>query len=164
MTPSDEAAARLLADLRIEVARADSKAGLLIGALGMTVGVASGQLGGPHRSLGSLSAPGLAVWCSGAVALALALLAMLLAVLPRSLRSGWQAGSPLAYFGDIRSADRQGLLAEALSDTAHDSGRAIHAALAANSRIAVRKHQWIRIGLLAYASGALLLPSALFLG
>ncbi|MGW2580934.1 Pycsar system effector family protein [Streptomyces virginiae] len=164
MNPADEAADRLLADLRVEVARADSKAALLVGALGMTVGVVSAQLSGPHRSPGSLSGSGTALWWAGAAALSLALLALLLAVLPRSLRSDWRAGSPLAYFGDIRSADRQGRLLEALADTGHDPGSAVRAALAANSRIAVRKHQWIRIGLLAYGPGALLLPAALFLG
>ncbi|WP_328620560.1 Pycsar system effector family protein [Streptomyces sp. NBC_00354] len=91
------------------------------------------------------------------------MMALLLAVLPRSLRSDWQAGSPLAYFGDIRTADLQGRLAEALSDTGNDPGSAVRAALAANSLIAVRKHQWIRVGLVAYGFGALLLPAALFL-
>ncbi|MFI5543068.1 Pycsar system effector family protein [Streptomyces sp. NPDC051815] len=164
MTGADEAAARLLADLRVEVARADSKAALLVGALGMTAGVLGGQLSGPHRPLGALSASGLALWWSGTAALFLALVALLLAVLPRALRSGWQAGTPLAFFGDIRTAEREGRLAEALTDTAQDPGTALRAALAANSRIALRKHQWIRIGLLAYGSGVLLLPAALFLG
>ncbi|MEV0414505.1 Pycsar system effector family protein [Streptomyces sp. NPDC050448] len=163
MTADDEVAVRLLADLRVEIARADSKAALLVGALGMTAGVVSGQQSGPHRSPGSLSGCGLALWWAGVVALALALLALLLAVLPRSLRSDWQAGSSLTYFGDIRSADRQGRLAEALADTGHDPSSAVRAALAANSRIAVRKHQWIRVGLVAYGSGAVLLPAALFL-
>lgn len=164
VTEADEAAARLLADLRVEVARADSKAALLVGALGMTAGVISGQLSGLHRPLGALSTPGLALWWSGATALLLALVAMLLAVLPRSLRSGWQAGTPLAYFGDIRAADQEGRLAEAIAETAQDAETALRVALAANSRIALRKHQWIRIGLLAYGSGALLLPTALLLG
>ncbi|MHC6626782.1 Pycsar system effector family protein [Streptomyces globosus] len=164
MSASDDAAARLLADLRVEIARADSKAALLVGALGMTAGVVGGQLSGPHRSPGALSAAGQALWWTGAAALGVALLALLLAVMPRALRSGWREGSPLAYFGDIRAADRHGRLADALADTGRDPGSAIRAALAANSRIAVRKHQWIRVGLAAYGSGALLLPAALFLG
>ncbi|MFF4577759.1 Pycsar system effector family protein [Streptomyces sp. NPDC001389] len=163
MTAEDEVAVRLLSDLRVEIARADTKAALLVGALGMTAGVVGGQQFGPHRSPGSLSGCGPVLWWSGAGALAVALLALLLAVLPRSLRSDWQTGSPLAYFGDIRSADRQGRLAEALADTGHDPGRAVLTALAANSRIAVRKHQWIRAGLLAYGFGAVALPVALFL-
>ncbi|MFF3622156.1 Pycsar system effector family protein [Streptomyces sp. NPDC002467] len=164
MTASDEAATRLLTDLRVEIARADTKAALLLGALGMTTGVVSGPVSGPARTPGALSGPAAILWWAGAAALALALLALLLAVLPRSLRSAWQAGSPLAYFGDVHSADRQGHLDEALTDTGHAPGSAVRAALAANSLIAVRKHQWIRVGLLAYGCGTVLMPAALLLG
>ncbi|MET9699644.1 Pycsar system effector family protein [Streptomyces sp. NPDC006529] len=160
----NEAAARLLADLRVEIARADSKASLLVGALGMTAGVLSAQLAGRHWQPGLLSAPGRVVWWAGAVALAASLPALLLAVLPRSLSTEWRAGVPLSYFGDVRSADRQGRLAEALAATDDDPAAALRAALAANSRIAVRKHQWIRTGLLAFCAGALLLPTALLIG
>ncbi|MER5763287.1 Pycsar system effector family protein [Streptomyces sp. NPDC002082] len=160
----DGSAAQLLSDLRIEIARADSKAALLVGAFGMTAGALSAQLAGRHWRPDVLSAPGQTVWWTGASALALALPALLLAVLPRSLSSEWQAGIPLSYFGDIRSADRQGLLEQALAATDADPGAALRAALAANSRIAVRKHQWIRTGLLAFCAGALLLPTALLIG
>lgn len=160
----DGSAARLLADLRVEIARADSKAALLVGAFGMTSGVLSAQLAGRHWQPGLLSAPGQTLWWAGAVALATALPALLLAVLPRSLGAEWQAGAPLTYFGDMRSADRQGRLAEALTTTDENPDAALRAALAANSRIAVRKHQWIRVGLLAFCAGALLLPTALLIG
>ncbi|WP_327133204.1 DUF5706 domain-containing protein [Streptomyces sp. NBC_01343] len=160
----DGPAARLLADLRVEIARADSKAALLVGAFGMTVGVLSGQLAGRDWRPGLLSAPGQTVWWAGAAALAMALPALLLAVLPRSLSAEWQTGAPLSYFGDVRSADCQGRLAEALAATDENPDAALRAALAANSRIAVRKHQWIRTGLLAFCAGALLLPTALLIG
>ncbi|MEU3060018.1 Pycsar system effector family protein [Streptomyces subrutilus] len=157
-------AAQLLADLRVEIARADSKASLLVGALGMTAGLLGTQPAGRRWHPGTLSGPGQVFWWAGVAALATALPALLLAVLPRSLRSGWQAGSPLSYFGDIRSADLQGRLSEALAATDIDPAAALQAALAATSRIAVRKHQWIRAGLLAYGCGAVLLPTALFFG
>ncbi|MCX4958732.1 Pycsar system effector family protein [Streptomyces virginiae] len=160
----NEAAAQLLVDLRVEIARADSKAALLVGAFGMAAGVLSAQLAGRHWRPSLLSGPGQAVWWTGAAALTMALLALLLAVLPRSLSTDWQAGAPLSYFGDVRAADRQGRLAEALATTDADPGAALRAALAANSRIAVRKHQWIRAGLLAFSAGALLLPTALLIG
>ncbi|WP_405831584.1 Pycsar system effector family protein [Streptomyces sp. NBC_00105] len=159
-----DAAVRLLADLRVEIARADSKAALLVGALGMTIGVFSSQLAGRHWQPSLLSTPGQAVWWSGAAALAMALPALLLAVLPRSLRTEWHAGGPLSYFGDVCSADRQGRLEEALATTDADPGAALRAALAANSRIAGRKHQWIRTGLFAFCAGALTLPAALLIG
>ncbi|WP_405711836.1 DUF5706 domain-containing protein [Streptomyces xanthophaeus] len=161
---TDRIASQLLADLRVEIARADSKASLLIGALGMTAGLLSTQLAGRRWHPGSLSGFGLMLWCIGAVALALSLLALLLAVLPRSLSSVWQAGTPLSYFGNIRSADQQGRLAEALAHTGRDQGTALRDALAANSRIAVRKHQWIKAGLVAYGTGVALLTAALFSG
>ncbi|MER5730549.1 Pycsar system effector family protein [Streptomyces sp. NPDC002138] len=157
-------AARLLADLRVEIARADSKAALLVGAFGMTAGALSSQLAGRRWQPDELSTPGQAVWWAGAGALALALPALLLAVLPRYLTTPWQTGVPLSYFGDIASADRQGRLQEALAATDRDPGGALRAALAANSRIAVRKHQWIRTGLLAFCTGVLLLPAALLIG
>ncbi|MFB7466555.1 Pycsar system effector family protein [Streptomyces sp. NPDC056224] len=162
--PGGEAATRLLADLRGEIARADSKASVLVGALGMTAGVISALLAGKGWRPGSLSTPGTAVWCAGAAALALALLALLLAVLPRYRSTEWRPGSPLSYFGDIRSAVRQGRLAEALADTDRDPAASLMAALAENSRIAARKHQWIRTGLFAFCTATVLLPAALLIG
>ncbi|MFK0043464.1 Pycsar system effector family protein [Streptomyces sp. NPDC090741] len=159
-----EAATRLLADLRGEIARADSKASVLVGALGMTAGVISALLAGKGWRPGTLSAPGTAVWWAGAAALAVALLALLLAVLPRYRSAEWRPGSPLSYFGDIRSAVRQGRLAEALADTDRDPAASLMAALAENSRIAARKHQWIRTGLFAFCTAAVLLPAALLIG
>ncbi|MEV7524709.1 Pycsar system effector family protein [Streptomyces sp. NPDC091371] len=162
--PGGEAATRLLADLRAEIARADSKASVLVAALGMTAGVVSGLLAGKGWRPGDLSTAAAAVWWTGAVALALALPALLLAVLPRYGSAEWQPGSPLSYFGDIRSAVRQGRLAEALADTDRDPAASLRAAIAENSVIAARKHQWIRTGLLAFCAGAVLLPTALLIG
>ncbi|MFE2288457.1 Pycsar system effector family protein [Streptomyces sp. NPDC059443] len=164
MTAPDEAAVRLLADLRSEIARADSKASVLVGALGITAGLITALLAGRRWQPGSLSAFGTVVWWAGAASLALALPALLLAVLPRYGATAWQPGRPLTYFGDIRSADRRGLLAEALADTERDPSGFLMAALAENSRIAARKHQWIRTGLLAFCTGAVLLPASLLLG
>ncbi|MEU9142725.1 Pycsar system effector family protein [Streptomyces sp. NPDC048349] len=162
--PGGEAATRLLADLRAEIARADSKASVLVGALGMTAGVISALLAGKGWRPDSLSTPGTAVWWTGATALALALPALLLAVLPRYRATEWHPGTPLSYFGDIRSAVRQGRLAEALADTDRDPAASLMAALAENSRIAARKHQWIRTGLFAFCAAAVLLPAALLIG
>src|SRR5690606_5829309 len=53
---------RLLADLRTEIARADSKAAVLVAALGITAGVFSGLLAGRNWSPDALSAPGATVW------------------------------------------------------------------------------------------------------
>ncbi|MFE9095968.1 Pycsar system effector family protein [Streptomyces sp. NPDC007264] len=137
-------AERLLDELRGEIARADSKASVLVAALGMTAGVFTGLLAGRHWSPGRLSAPGAAVWWAGAAALALSLVALLL--------------------GDIRQAVREGRLAEVLAETDRAPAAALLAALTETSRIAASKHRWIRTGLIAFCVGTLLLPAGPLIG
>ncbi|MFF8940855.1 Pycsar system effector family protein [Streptomyces sp. NPDC014864] len=156
-------AERLLGELRGEIARADSKASVLVAALGLTAGVFTGLLSGHNWSPDELSAPGAVVWWTGTGSLALSLGALLLAVLPR-YQGTWAAGRPLCYFGDIQRAARQGRLAEALADTDRDPAAGLLAALTETSRIAACKHRWIRTGLLAFCAGALLLPAAPLIG
>ena len=155
---------RLLAELRNEVARADSKASVLVAALGMTAGVFSGLLAGRGWTPAELSATGTALWWTGTAALGLSLFALLLAVLPRYRSDGWTPGRPLSYFGDIRQAVLQGQLETALGDTRRDPTTGLTAALAELSRIAARKHQWIRTGLIAFCTGTVLLPASLLIG
>ncbi|MGP3687896.1 Pycsar system effector family protein [Streptomyces sp. IBSNAI002] len=159
-----EAAQRLLADLRTEITRADSKASVLVGTFGITAGLVGSPLIVKGWHPGSLPVTGRVLWSCGALALALSLTSLLLAVLPRYGNGVWRSGTPLSYFGDIRSAVRQGRLSEALAETDRDPAASLRAALAENSRIAARKHQWIRVGLLSYAVGAVLLPLALLIG
>ncbi|MER6547373.1 Pycsar system effector family protein [Streptomyces sp. NPDC001250] len=157
-------AERLLAELRDEIARADTKASVLVAALGMAAGVFTGLVAGKNWSPSRLSAPGTALWWAGSTALALSLVALLLAVLPRFRSGAWAEGRPLCYFGDIRQAVRAGRLAEALADTDRDPTAAVLAALAEKSRIASSKHLWIRTGLIAFCVGTLLLPTAALIG
>ncbi|MCX5204846.1 DUF5706 domain-containing protein [Streptomyces sp. NBC_00237] len=162
--PAAELATRLLAELRTEIARADSKASVLVAALGTTAGVASGLLAGRDWSPSSLSTAGTVLWLTGAASFGLALLALLMTVLPRYRLGSWAPGTPLSYFGDIQRAYSQGQLEQALTDTARAPAAALRASLAENSRIAARKHQWIRAGLIAFCAGAALLPTSLFIG
>ncbi|MDI3385775.1 DUF5706 domain-containing protein [Streptomyces sp. B-S-A8] len=154
----------MLADLRAEIGRADSKASVLVAALGLTVGVFSGRLAGSDWSPRELSLLGALLWWPGVLALALALLAMLLAVLPRYRRGSWTPGNPLTYFGDIQRAVQAGKLADALDDTTRAPTAALLSALADTSRIAVRKHHWIRTGLISFCGGTALVPIALLVG
>jgi hypothetical protein len=164
-TPSgNRTGERLLAELRGEIARADTKASVLVAALGMTAGVFTGLLAGRDWSPARLSGPGTILWWGGAAGLALSLIALLLAVLPRYRSGSWAAGDPLCYFGDIQQAVREGRLAEALADTDRDPTAGLLASLAENSRIAASKHRWIRTGLLAFCTGTLLLPTAALIG
>ncbi|MFF9125886.1 Pycsar system effector family protein [Streptomyces sp. NPDC014889] len=162
--PTDRTAQGLLAELRDEIARADAKASVLVAALGMTAGVFTGLVAGKDWSPGKLSGAGTGLWWAGAAALALSLIALLIAVLPRFQAGSWAEGRPLCYFGDIQQAVRAGRLAEALADTERDPAAAVLAALTEKSRIAASKHRWIRTGLISFCVGALLLPTAALVG
>ncbi|MEU6662261.1 Pycsar system effector family protein [Streptomyces sp. NPDC046821] len=155
---------RLLAEIRAEIGRADSKAAVLVGAIGMAVGLLGGLLAGRGWDPARLSLPGSVVWWAGIAALAASLLALLLTVVPRYGRSTWEPGLPLGYFGDIRRAADAGHLAQALETADRDPAPSLMTALAATSRIAARKNLWLRVGLAALGSAALLLPTALLLG
>ena len=155
---------RLLAELRGEIARADSKASVLVAALGMTAGVFSGLLAGREWTPSALSGPGTVLWWAGAISLAFSLFALLLAVLPRYSSSPWTPGRPLLYFGDIQQAVRHGHLEQALADTERRPTDGLTRALTETSRIAARKHQWIRAGLVAFCAGTALLPASLLIG
>ncbi|MET7451108.1 Pycsar system effector family protein [Streptomyces sp. NPDC005574] len=163
-TAAHRTAERLLGEVRGEIARADTKASVLVGALGMTAGVFTALLAGRDWSPGRLSAPAAALWWTGTAALALSLVSLLLAVLPRYRARTWAAGRPLCYFGDIQQAVREGRLAEALADTDRDPAAGLLASLAENSGIALSKHRWIRAGLIAFCVGTLLLPTAPLIG
>ncbi|MEV7195438.1 Pycsar system effector family protein [Streptomyces sp. NPDC093510] len=158
-------AERLLADLRAEIARADSKAAVLAAALGVAAGAFSGLLARREWSPAALSPPGSSAWWSGALALAVALLAMLMAVLPRyGTRNSWAPGAPLSYFGDIHRAAHGGHLAQALAETERMPLASTLTALSETSRIALRKHQWMRVGLIALSASVVLLPGSLLIG
>ncbi|MFC4032988.1 Pycsar system effector family protein [Streptomyces polygonati] len=155
---------RLLTELRAEIAHADNKASVLLGALSMTAGLLGALLAARQWAPGRLSAPGAVLWWTGVMALAGSLLALLLAIVPRYGRERWAPGRPLTYFDDIRrAADQQGL-ARALADTEAAADTGLLDALSATSRIVGSKHLWIRAGLAAYCVGAVLVPSALILG
>ncbi|WP_210591667.1 Pycsar system effector family protein [Streptomyces sp. GESEQ-35] len=159
--PRSRADVQLLADLRAEIARADAKATVLVGVLGLTAGVLSSLLINLRWSPARLPVSAALLWWSGAVLLVTSLFALLLAVTPRYGSSRWAPGLPLTYFGDIRLAVRAGLLASAIADTERAPARALRAALTENSRIAARKHFWIRTGLIAFGGSAVLLPVSL---
>lgn len=152
--------ARLLAELRSETARADSKASLLLGVMSMTVSLLGSLVAAHGWSLSGLSAPGSVLLWVAMAALAGALGCLLLAVLPRFGASRWSPGRPLTYFDDIRRATEGGRLAEALAVTEANQADGVLEALAQNSRIVGAKHWWIRTGLAAYCAGVVLLAIA----
>ncbi|GAA1407919.1 hypothetical protein GCM10009639_57260 [Kitasatospora putterlickiae] len=154
----------LLAELRTEIARADSKAAVLVAAVGVIGGVLGGLFSSGDPAPEQFSGTARTLLSVGGLGIAVSLLSLLFAVLPRYQRSLWRPGRPLGYFADIRRAAEQGLLTDALADTEELADEAIRTALAENSRIAARKHAWIRIGILAFGIGLLPLVTALFMG
>jgi hypothetical protein len=160
-SPQTQAGARLLADLRAEITRADAKAAVLVGMLGLMSGVLALLPPGGLRHVPSSSAD-LLRW-AGVISLVCALCALLLAIVPRFGSTRWEPGRPLTYFGDIQRAARSGELTVALTETGRDPFGALLVALAETSRIAARKHQWIRAGLIALICASLLLPGSLLI-
>jgi hypothetical protein len=161
--PGAQAGAQLLADLRGEITRADAKATVLVGALGISAGVLAALLPRCDWNPGRLPRPAALLWWAGAASLVIALFALLLAVMPRYGRSRWTPGRPLTYFGDVRRAARAGRLTAALIETGRDPAPGLLLALAETSGIAARKHFWIRTGLIALGSAAVLLPGSLLI-
>ncbi|MEG8277075.1 Pycsar system effector family protein [Streptomyces sp. AHA2] len=159
--PEMRAGSQLLADLRSEIARADAKATVLVGALGISGGMLAALL--TNRGWSPVRLPMVAalLWWAGATSLIVALFALLLAVLPRYGTSSWAPGRPLTYFGDVHQAARRGLLPAALADTGCQPLRGLLLALAETSGIAARKHFWIRTGLISFGFAAALLPGSM---
>lgn len=96
--PGVVAATQLLTDLRGEITRADAKATILVGVLGMSAGVLCALLIGRGWSPALLSAPAALLWWAGTALLVTALFASLLAVIPAIARiAGHPAGhSPIS--------------------------------------------------------------------
>ncbi|GGY03792.1 Pycsar system effector family protein [Streptomyces djakartensis] len=167
MTPPDDpgtrAGTQLLADLRGEIARADAKATVLVGALGLSTGLLAALLTTRDWTPGRLPALAALLWWAGAASLAVALFALLLAVMPRYRRSRWAPGHPLTYFGDVRRAAAIGRLTTALADTGRDPALGLLLALTETSGIAARKHFWIRTGLISFGCAAVLCPGSMLL-
>ncbi|GAA1928093.1 hypothetical protein GCM10009716_39880 [Streptomyces sodiiphilus] len=159
--PAPPTGDRLLAELRAEIGRADNKAAVLIAALGLISGLFGKLVADLGRSASALPAGGRVLLWAGALSLVVSLAALLLAILPRYRLGDWEPGMPLTYFGDIRRAAGQGLLAESLARTEQAPQHGLVAALDANSRIVALKLRWVRVGLSAFAAGVVLLPGAL---
>jgi hypothetical protein len=157
---AQRAGTHLLAELRSEIARADAKATILLGMLGMTAAVLSSLLTGRRWSPVELPALGALLWWTGASALALSLFALLLAVLPRSSSTPWRPGRPLTHFADVYSAVKASRLPTALIELGRDPAGSLFLALSETSRIAVRKHFWIKAGLVSFGCSMVLFPSS----
>ncbi|MEK2489252.1 Pycsar system effector family protein [Kitasatospora purpeofusca] len=158
-------AERLLTELRDEIGRADTKASILIAAMGMSGGALMSLMAGENGwRPGHLSGIGAASWWTGCAGWTAALVCLLLAVLPRYRRHVWAAGGTVSHFQDIRTAALAGELSAALLRTERDPFPALVGALSSNAGIVAAKHRWIRTGLALFGTGVLALTVAAVTG
>ncbi|GGR19741.1 Pycsar system effector family protein [Streptomyces roseolus] len=164
--PGRRTAERLLAELRLEAARADTKGSVLVAAQGMAAAALVGVLAvrGWHPT--QLAALGQVMWWTGAVCFLVSLIALLMAVVPRYRAVDWSPGAPLTHFADIRGAARHGraALEEALRETDRSPDSAVLTSLIENSRIVSIKYGWLRAGMAGFTVALVLLPGALLTG
>ncbi|MFI0154174.1 Pycsar system effector family protein [Streptomyces lydicus] len=153
-------AERLLTELRAEIGRADTKASVLIGAIGVCAGALLTGGWGTALAAGA----GRVLSAAGGLAWALAVGFLLFATAPRYRASRWRTGRPLTYFLDIRLAARTGMLADALRGADEDPLAGLVIALGDASGIVAAKHRWIRVGLGCFATGAVALVAGLLAG
>ncbi|MEV5505504.1 Pycsar system effector family protein [Streptomyces orinoci] len=163
---ASQTAERLLAELRQEAARADTKSSVLVAAQAMATSVLVGVLTTRSWRPASLSAVGQVMWWAGTACFFASLLTLLMTVIPRYRSHGWQPGLPLTHFADIHSAASYGpaALREALRQTERAPAPALLSALAENSRIVAGKYGWLRMSMAGFTAAMVLLPVALLIG
>ncbi|MCF2532628.1 Pycsar system effector family protein [Yinghuangia soli] len=156
-------AERLLADLRAETARADTKGSILVGVQGMAAAGLVATLTTRGWRPGVMSTVAQTMWWTGTVCFLVSLGALVAAVAPRYRGRAWQPGMPITHFADVRSAADHGAAAleRALHDTDSSARDALLTALRENSRIVVDKYQWLRVGMACFMGALILLPGAL---
>jgi pycsar effector protein len=143
--------AQLVADLRVEVARADNKASVLIAAMGLGLGAPLGlsPINCLEKGINSIS------WWLGCTLWAAALGCLLIALTPRYRRSSWSDGAALSSFADIHRASKAGQLPEAVHTTELDERTALLATAADLSHIILLKYRWIRTATIAFGLGTM---------
>ncbi|MEU1971519.1 Pycsar system effector family protein [Microbacterium sp. NPDC019599] len=137
-----ELAAEMLGEVMVEIDRADQKASLLIGSLGIAFSIVlSGMLGGSW-SPASLGAMGVTLWTVGGVAAAASVVTAALAVWPR-LSKGPGPGA-ITYWGQIRGMSSPEAVQEALAERGLLPPERTYQQLLVLSSVAQRKYRAIR--------------------
>lgn len=135
-------AAEMLAEVATEIDRADQKASLLIGSLGIAFSIVlSGMLGGAWSpsTLGPWAA---ALWIVAAAAGAASVLAAAMAVWPRLSKGPTPA--TLTYWGQIRGFASPQVVADALAERGLKPPERTYQQLLVLSSVAQRKYRNIR--------------------
>ncbi|MFE0462039.1 Pycsar system effector family protein [Kitasatospora sp. NPDC058965] len=157
--PADPAvlAERLLATVREDIGRADTKAAILLSAALALPALLLGRPAGPHPHplAAALLAVGGLLWAAGTGALVRAILPR-----TRTLRRG---RGELTYFGDLLENVEAPALARRLAGAAADPlGWALVQAVDVSAILAA-KYRWIRWSVALLAPGALLTAAGLLL-
>ena len=156
-----EALARAMLDeVRTEVDRADQKASLLIGSLGIAFSIVlSGMLGGSWAP--ALGVFGLTLWLLGAVLAIVAVLSAALAVWPRMTKP--PANGAITFWGHVRSLGSAREVALALQRSGvHEPERTYHQ-LHVLSMVVQRKYRLIRWSMICAGLASLLVVLAFVL-
>jgi hypothetical protein len=155
-----ELALTMLSEVMSEIDRADQKASLLIGSLGIAFSIVlSGILGGDW-SIESLTPVGIVLWVIGAVAASGSVVAAAMAVWPR-LSKGPGAGA-ITYWGQVRGLGSPAAVAEALSQRGVKPPERTYQQLLVLSAVVQRKYRCIRWSMQLAGLGILFVIVAFF--
>ena len=135
-------AAEMLAEVATEIDRADQKASLLIGSLGIAFSIVlSGMLGGSWSPAG-IGPWAATLWIVAAAAGAASVLAAALAVWPRLSKGPTPA--TITYWGQIRGFESPQAVADALAERGLEPPERTYQQLLVLSSVAQRKYRNIR--------------------
>lgn len=153
-------AVQMLAEVAGEIDRADQKASLLIGSLGIAFSIVlSGILGGDW-SIDSLSVFGAVLWIVGFIAASGSVVAAAAAVWPR-LSKGPGAGT-ITYWGQVRGLASPAAVAEALAERGLLPPERTYQQLLVLSAVVQRKYRCIRWSMQLAGIGIALVVVAFF--
>lgn len=138
--------AQLLAEAREELNRADTKAQVLLGIVGLGLGATAGGLFAGDWSPFSLPNEVEWLWWLGATGSLLALVCLAGAVYPRTTRRGRNKSETVTYFGDILQFGTVEAASKALMESCTLDLARVSDQLLQVSRIVDRKYRLIRRG------------------
>lgn len=147
-------AGEMLAEVMAEIDRADQKASLLIGSLGIAFSIVLSEVLGGGWSPASLGAIGSVLWTIAGAAAALSVVSAALAVWPR-LSAGPGPG-PITYWGQVRGMASPQAVADALAERGLLRPERTYQQLLVLSAVVQRKYRCIRWSFLFAGAAALI--------
>lgn len=151
-------AADMLGEVMTEIDRADQKASLLIGSLGIAFSIVLSAVIGGDWSPTSLSVVGLVLWVIGALAAGASVVAAALAVWPR-LSKGPGPGA-ITYWGQVRGLGSPADVAQALAERGLHPPERTYQQLLVLSAVVQRKYRSIRWSMVLAGVGVTLIVVA----